>query len=87
MIFFQIFIQIFRNLTFLLAASVDIFSSGLFYNIYIAHKLSVFTDREMKRRDLFAVKLCQLFHDLTIADIINIHFCYKEHTRKIVFLT
>ena len=40
----------------------------------------------MKRSDSLAVQLCQLFHDLTIADIIHVHICNKDHSRKLIFL-
>ena len=85
MIFFKIFVEIFRNVTFLFFVFFNIFSSGLFYNIYIADKFTVFTNREMERSDLFAIKLCQFLYYFTVADIIYIHICYKEHTRKFIF--
>ena len=62
MIFLKIFVEIFRNVTFLFFVFFNIFSSGLFYNIYIADKFTVFTNREMERSDLFAIKLCQFLY-------------------------
>ncbi len=40
----------------------------------------------MKRRDLFAVKLCQIFHDLLKGSLIHIHIGYIYHTRQMIFL-
>ena len=85
MIFLKVFVQVFRNLALLFLAFVNIFSSGLFHNVYIACKFTVLTNREMKRRDLLAVKLCQFFYNFTITDVIHIHIRYKEHTRKFIF--
>lgn len=81
MIFLKVFFQIFRNIARLLACFVDISSAGLLHNIHIADKLAILTDREMQRCDLLAVKLSKLLYYLTIADIVHVHICYKNHTR------
>ena len=86
MIFLKIFCQIIRNRAFFFTGLVNVSSSGLFHNIDITYKLTVFTDREMKRSDPLAIQLCQLFHDLTIADIIHVHIGNKDHSRKFIFL-
>ena len=87
MIFLKIFIQVFRNITRFLACFVNIFTTCLFDNIDITNKFAILTDREMKRCDLFAIKLSQFFYYFSIADVIHIHVCYEEHTRKFIFFT
>ena len=86
MIFLQIFIQVFRNLAFLFLTFIYVFTSCLFYNVYISYEFTVFTDWEMKRCDLLAIKLCELLYYFTIADIIYVHVSYKDHSRKFIFL-
>ena len=87
MVFLQIFIQVFRNITWFLARFVNIFTTCLFDNVYVTDKFAVFTDREMKRCDFFAIKFGQFFYYFSIADVIHIHVCYEEHTRKFIFFT
>ena len=87
MIFLEIFIQVFRNRAFLFFTFIYVFTSGLFYYVYISYEFTVFTDREMKRCDLLAVEFCKLFYNFTVADIVYIHICYKDHSRKFIFLT
>ena len=55
MVFFKVLFQVIRNRAFFFHAFVNIFSAGLFHNIYIAYKLTILTDREMKRCDLLAI--------------------------------
>ena len=86
MVFLQVFGQVIRNRAFFLAGLINISSSCLLHNIDITYKLTILTDREMKGSDPLAVQLCQLFHDLTIADIIHVHICNKDHSRKFIFL-
>ena len=87
MIFLKVFFQIIRNFALFLLTFINIFPSGLFHNIYIAYKFTIFTNWEMKWCDLLAVKLCQLFYNLTVTYIVNIHVCDKDHSRKFIFLT
>ena len=81
MIFLKVFFQIFRNIARLLACFVDISSACLLHDIDIADELAIFTDREMQRRDLLAIKFGKILYYFTIADIIHVHICYKDHTR------
>ena len=87
MIFLQIFIQVFRNRAFLFLTFIYVLTSCLFYNIYISYKFAVFTNREVKRCDLLAVEFSELFYYFTVADIIYVHICNKDHSRKFIFLT
>ena len=87
MIFLQIFIQVFRNLAFLFLTFIYVFTSGLFYNVYISYEFTVFTDREVKRCDLLAIEFCELLYNFTVADIIYVHICNEDHSRKFIFLT
>ena len=87
MVFFKIFVQIFRNRTLFLAGFVNIFSSCLFYNIYVSHKFTILTNREMNRRNFFAIKFCKLFYNFTVTYVIHVHVCYENHTRQFIFFT
>ena len=87
MILLQIILQILRNRTFFFLTSVDVSSSGLFHNIDIAYEFFIFTDRHMDRRNFLSVQFCQAFHYFSVAYIVHIHLCYKEHAGKIVFFT
>ena len=62
-------------------AVIDMRGLSVLHNIHITDKLAILTDREMQRCDLLAVKLGKLLYYLTIADIVHVHICYKNHTR------
>ena len=83
MIGFKVLFQIIRNRAFFLFALSHIFPAGFLYDVDIADKLAVFTDRHMQRSDLLAVELLKLFNDLTIADIVIVHAGHEEHAREI----
>ena len=87
MVLLQIFLQIIGNRAFLLLASVDVSSSGLFYNIDIAYEFFIFTDRHMDRRNFLSVQLSQAFHYFPVAYIVHIHLGHKEHAGQIVLFT
>ena len=86
MIFLQIVFQIIRYRALFLFASVNILSAGLFYNVYISYEFSILADRHMNGSNLFAVHLCKILYYLTIADVINVHLCHKEHPGQLIFL-
>ena len=60
---------------------------ALLDDIDITDKLSVLADRQMERRDLFAVQLLQILDDLTEGCVIDIHLGHEDHARQMVLLT
>ncbi len=86
MILFEIFLGILRNLcrNGLLVLPLE----GLLLNdIHVACKLSVLTDGHVERSNLLAVQGGQILYNVTIRNLIDIHICYKEHARQMIFLT
>ena len=41
----------------------------------------------MERSNLLAVQRLQVFNDLTVACIVNVHIRYEDHTWKLILLT
>ncbi len=58
----------------------------LLNDVDISRKLSAFADRHVERRDFLAIDSGQIFNRLTVGNTVNIHICYKKHSRKMILL-
>ena len=85
-VFGKIGLLVIRNRALFFFIFIDITASLVFHNIDVAVELSIFTKRHVQRGNSLAVHFLQLLHDLTVADIINVHVRYKKDTRETVAL-
>ena len=56
------------------------------YYINIARELSVLPDGQMERRNPLPVEAFEVFDDLAVGSVIDVHVCNEEHAGQVILL-